>query len=548
MTWAILRAQFWELWRVTCIELLIRFVAPLSLLCMYPFFTPQELPGFTALIFLFNLCASLFSPVLHKLDGNGRFGAYPFPSAFSRPIPAFWLAITPLAWLISTNVILYLGLTGVAGKILGVPFPVIPVLPIILLGTVVLTLDAWSVGQHMARCMGTLALIFASWVWLVPRLPLRIPPVFQPAPFREEFGQSIAGYVFALVGGIVFTARCVNSIRELRSGEAEDAWKWQSIIAKLIPLEFDRTTRFRSPFHAQIWFEFRRAWERTVATTCAGLILLVLATSALVLTSNRSSVPVLLWLLVIVIPFLLSPLTLHALLGIKRSGSISWLSIYDATRPIYVSASIALKTATSLSLALAMSLVFAVTAFLCGLFAVPDSVFELAHSILARMSAQPVHSVLLAVRGLATLIFIHLTWILAVSSLWYSATKGRRALFPILGVQVCVSLVLILPFLQESTGFQLMPLVRLCMFGCGGYLIATTALSLYRAIRLGFLRGYQVIVIVAVWVLLLADSRSTLVGLSAFGMSPLVLVVGFLCLPVASFAWAPLSLATARNQ
>lgn len=548
MTWAILRAQLWELWRVTRLELLIRLLAPLTLLIAWPFVKPQEIPAFAALILLCNLCVSSFSPVLHKLDGNGRFGAYPFPSAFARPIPAFWLAVTPLAWLVSTNVALYLGLTGVAGKVLGVPFPVLPVLPVIILGTVVLTIDMWSVGRFMTRLLGSMSLVIASWVCIAPLLPLRVPLIFHAVPIPVEPGPSAVESIITIAAAMGFAACCVNGIREQRCNEAGDTMPWQTSLSKFMPLTLERTTRFRSPLHAQIWFELRRAWERTLAMICIGLLVLVMATSVLAITSNRSSVAVLLWVWVIAIPFVLSPITLHALLGVRRSGSISWLSLYDATRPISVSASITLKTAAALVLTLAMSIAFAVAALLCGLCAVPDSVLELAHSILTRMSEHPAQGVYLAVRGFATLVVVHGTWILAVGSLFYSATRGRRTLYMILGVQVCVSLVIILPFLQELTGLELMPLMHLCMLGCGGFLIGATALGLYRAVRLGHLRGYQVVLIVAVWALLLFGMRPTFVGLPAFGISVFVLVTGFLCLPVASFAWAPLSLAAARNQ
>jgi hypothetical protein len=117
---------------------------------------------------------------------------------------------------------------------------------------------------------------------------------------------------------------------------------------------------------------------------------------------------------------------------------------------------------------------------------------------------------------------------------------------------VAVAISLALPVAEALTGWKLAGIARACQLLWGVFFIGSTTWSLWRARRERLYSLPWLCCTTGAWALLLAAlaGAARYAGAELPDLTPYttVLVVGLLTIPLASVAWAPLSLAALRHQ
>ena len=547
MNSTIVRTQLWELWRLTRLELLLRLLTPLAYLCLSIY-----LPVLEGVVFFGIVLTSVTSQLwLQSFDQRQR-GGFPFILNFTQPVPTRWLVGVPMAWLLISNGLLYMGLVFIAQLILPTSYPGWTMLPFLLTVSACLAMTTWSTTRVGERAVVTVGMAFVLAFWLRPRLVLMDPLAAEPQSLRYimEFTLLENG-ILAMVTAIAI-GLTIFFVRNQRCGESH------SVVGERASRMYqnreirERRHPFSSGVRAQAWFEWRRVRGRAMAAVFTGLASMVFFTWLLGDDREGEAFGAL-WSIYLYAMLALILLVTEGVLGMKYRAKVLRLSVYEATQPISVGNSIVLKLGVTAGVALVSSVVLFFGGVCCAAVLMSIDDVERAMTTAQELSwAETYSGVGYGFAALVAYLLTCLTAILLAMSLGYSAPwiEKHRAL-PVFGT-LFILFPMFLRAVEALLKWDLRFLEEAYLLAWGILLIAATLFSMRAVIRMGIYRPTPVAKIVALWVVCVVLLGRQVVqhnpALSSLSMYAVIFVCGLCCIPIGSLAWASLSLAAQRNQ
>ena len=551
MSISILRVQLWELWRMTGMEFPVRFLMPLGLMWALTLLLGSASVFITNFAFEIVLLSSLVSVLwvnaFRQQSGTG----FPFAHWFSRPVSAIWLVAVPLGWLVFTNAFIYVAVVIGMGVLFDIRLPGLQFLPVVVAATFGVALISWGSRHLAARAIAATGLGGVGLWWLVPRIA-SVEDLVAVVPSRLADSLSLAPAEYGVLG-LVATACALLTIlfvRQQRIGTARGQIQDSGMQAAIDRPILNPRRAFRSPEEAQRWFEYRRTTRRSMIVLAVGLGVMVL--SVLPGSTGRLMLPfIALWSISLCLtPLALLFCTVEAVLGVRYRGHVARLSIFDATQPVAIRDAVRLKLGIIVRVMLGGCAVIVLGAVCCVVVLMEDGGVIVPLPGIDDSNGQL--AALWTVIGLILVLPVVATLALLTMSLGYGGDYLRERQ----GSVLIFMLVLIAPMkihmVENLTGWNLQVLSGLFLCAAGLSLVGVTVFSIRRAERAGHCGPWQLIGIAGGWALLLAFLfRLAVVSgieISNVPVPWLVFLVGLLCIPVASVALAPLSLAAARHQ
>ncbi len=550
MNSTLLRAQLWELWRLTRLELLLRLLTPLPFLflCLY-------LPIFEGLVYLSIVLTSVTSQLWLQSFDQRQQGAFPFILNFTQPVPTGWLVGVPMAWLLITNCLIYLGLVWVAQLILPMSYPGWTMLPFLLTVSACLAMATWSTTGFGERAVVTIAMAFVLAVVFRPIL-LAMDP-WATEPDTRGYGMEytpLENGVMAVVAAIAIGVT-IFFVRKQRCGD------YHSVVGERMSRVYqdresgERRHPFSSGVRAQIWFELRRVRVRALAAVFTGLASMAFFTW--LLNDDRDGVAFgALGAIHCFAMLALILLVTEGVLGMKYRAKVLRLSVYEATQPLSVGSSIVLKLGVILSVAAVGSVVLLLGGICCASVLISIDGIERAMTRMVELSWTEISVVGYGFAALVAYLLAYLlaclTAILLAMSLGYSAPwiEKHRAL-PVFGT-LFILFPMFLRVVEALLKWDLRYLEEAYLLAWGVLLIAATLFGMRAVLRMGIYGPTPVTIIVVLWVVCVVllgrqvlQHNPAFVSLSVYAV---VFVCGLCCIPIGSLAWAPLALAAQRNQ
>jgi hypothetical protein len=268
---------------------------------------------------------------------------------------------------------------------------------------------------------------------------------------------------------------------------------------------------------------------------------------------DAESIMAILWAASVVIaPLALLGVTVNGVLGLKYNGADSGLAIYEAIRPVTVSQNIRQKLALILAITLPGWAVIALGASVSAVLLNPGLLRDLSQSLSpsSNLFLLRAAGAIAGVGLLATATCI--AFALLLMSAGYVAPRLKEHPVACWVFAVAVAISLALPVAEALTGWKLAGIARACQLLWGVFFIGSTTWSLWRARRERLYSLPWLCCTTGAWALLLAAlaGAARYAGAELPDLTPYttVLVVGLLTIPLASVAWAPLSLAALRHQ
>lgn len=551
MNTTILRAQIWSLFRLTWLELLVRFLTPLLL--VYAITRTTGIVDYFAGTLLLEclLVSSLTSLLWLKSFEQRAPGAFPLHLGFVHPLSDFWLAALPLGWLLLTNALLYVALASVTQLILGHPFPVLSMIPFILLATAGIAMLAWSSTRFVERVIGAILLGFIMFQWFQGRLSVLDSVSVAPLDWASAFRSTPRELMLGLNGALLFSILCILSIRRQRHGDTEPLVGWRDLFSNSFSERLERRTGFTSTRSAQGWFEYRRAGFRGVGITLVAIFMLAIGLSA---TTGGADLfgGILFYSALSFFPLVLVVAVTEAVLGLNYRGHTARLSPYEATLPRTESASILLKLEVALGITLAGWGACGLTVLAMIVALDPQILGQLLSESMAKLADQTPNIAMWIAIGFALFVATSAATILVVVSLGYFTPRLKTHIVPAVLLTLCAKVPIYLNIIQDRTGNDLQLLFDLSLVGWGVFLVGVTAFSLHKLHQGGHSGKLFILGCTFCWTVLLAMALKLSLdgGFDPFQVRLPVacFAMGLLSIPLASVAWAPLSLAALRHQ
>lgn len=564
---AMLRAQLWEQWRISRLELLIRMLFAGAILILLSVAivnvddaVNQVLRGI--LIFIIGF-AALFSASWTSEFDRRQLG-FTYRLGFARPIATGQLVIVPIFYSLCWSLIFYIG--GALAIYLPTGFTLPLVGPSAIIACTVCTLiaGAWMPTRIEGRIIGMVGAVAATVGWL----GLRDYCSNDPDPILLSIGKAgyfdLAWYEYlglVIVGSLSIWAT-IKSVDLQRHGEAllssiSNSRLIRVDVRSLNPtsaesntsqavtspsIESVRWLSFKSRSGAQTWYEVRRS----APLLLAACLILPTALFAFLCINVHWELAPRVWLgALVVVPIVFQLLAADSTLGITHKQGLVCLSPFDATRPMRCDQLIGIKVLVVFGWSLCGFLLIAIFA---GLFALLSGEYEYwLRDFRTIQGAVGNVSLVWWVVGVIDLLFIFLssTTLLFAQALWMSRypqvlLAGSLLLLAHVGL-----------FAWDAAHGWPWEL----WWRCYGYVlpaavIVGSLIALVLAIRAGYLGKLYFGMALGAWLVYVAST----VGLLASSSPPqpiafVAYLVGaaLLIVPLASAAFAPLALAAHRH-
>ena len=569
MNTAILRAQLWELWRLSRLEIAYRtggvLIGALALHGTCTLLMDQ--PGFTEIyiiamsfaylvIFLAACTPFFYSAALVVSDDWRHF----LKAQYSKPVSTLQLLGVALVYDVSTRLACHGVLACFFQRLFGLNYPIASVvLFAAVTGAALFCLAASYVGPW--TFLATLAaLASVLLVVLFHGAGGNNYILDGPEAWHELFTFFATEYIAMALLTVGVAALAARAVDRQRHDTPRD--RGRRVSPRILPsVRADiRQTPFPSAFRAQLWMEIRR-----VSEVCLAGVLVLLFFFAMSFASAMGNLPPIyngfIWLLT----FLVSPMVFilggaGALSGMKARAGTASLSTFEATQAMPLGARLGLKVAVVFCAHLAGSLIFLAAALLAWhLYPAPAlaGLEKLLAGPGALLAAGGAPRVILA--GLVVFSTLSLTFIL-LSLAGFYGTRGtddaslstRRDLAFILAVVVYTFLAVV----EVASSWDFTTFWILNAWVAAITLIAFTLRNLQKLFRAHLVARPTFVVVALVWLaFVVAAAWLCVVGEKAGArwnvfenIHLLVFCVGLSFIPLASFAWAPLSLAARRSQ
>ncbi|MBX3178463.1 MAG: hypothetical protein KF886_13970 [Candidatus Hydrogenedentes bacterium] len=497
---------------------------------------------------LSSLVSVLWVNAFRQQGGKG----FPFALWFSRPVSAIWLVSVPLAWLVLANALVYLAIAIGMGVLFDIQFPGLPFLPVVVTATLGIALISWGGRGLPERAIAAAGFGGVGLWWLVPRIAsVEILSVVEPERLVDNLSLSPAEYGVLGLVATVCPILILLLVRQQRIGVAGGLLEDTGVSGAVDRPMSSGVRAFRSPEDAQSWFEYRRTARRSLFVLAVGLGVMVLSALS-ILTGGLMLPVVVIWSTSLCLtPLALLFCTVEAVLGVRYRGHVARLSVFDATQPVAIRDAVRLKLGVIVRVMLGSCAVLMLGAVCCVVVLMEDG--DGIGPLIAEI--EDANGLLVALWSICALILV-LPVVAMAALLTMSLGYGGDYLREKQGPVLVFLLVLIAPMkthmVENLTGWNLQVLSVLCLYAAGLSLVGVTMLSVRRAERAGHCGPWQLIGIAVGWALLLAFvfrlAIMSGVEIPQLPLPWLVFLAGLLCIPIASVALAPLSLAAARHQ
>ena len=553
MNKTILKVQLWELWRLTRLELLFRFLLPIVMFYALGAMVGGhfQLLNVVALfgILLASLTSGLWLASFRQIEGGG----FSLSLGYPRPLSSFQLVSVPLLWLTGSNVLVYLALATAFFQFFGVRPVGVAELPLVLFASVAMATLSWATHRIGERVLAAVLLGGGAVFWLSKRtesLEFLNPLTLGMGDFvtRSE------GIILLLMTALMWIA-AIYFLHLQRSGEmrpSRAAAKLQGFGEQVLA---ERTTGFLGPLHASLWFELRRAGGRALYVLGGGLVLM-LGSGVLVGATEMTSMVNALWVASLCItPLALLLVTNESVLGLRYRGHTSSLSVFEATQPDTVGRNVLMKTGISMGLTWTGSMVVVLAALGCtGYFG--GDVWDDAYSELIDAMKVSFDVAVIWLGGLLTALIIFAalcaTAALLTMSFGYLIPRAEEHRSVGNALFAGVFIPIMAPILGSLFQWDLIWVGKLGALAWGMSLVVVALLSLWRCARAGHYSVAFLVLVVLSWGGLLAAlwgfAVNTSIDLPKTNLYGYILLAGLLCVPPASLAWASLSMAALRSR
>lgn len=344
-------ALIWEVWQVSRLELLVRFLSLLGLACILRLLVrdmdPVQQQAVRGLVTIMLLFGAAFSVAwLGELDRE-RSG-FSFRLGFTRPVSTSRLVVVPMLFMIASSALYYL-LSALAIRVIWqMQIPMIG--PMLLVSVVVACFIAatWSPSSLPAKIGAFAAMFFviAAVFFVFHRSNNTSLPIVLAIGNPEYLSFGISGLLAGLFVVATAIAISVYAVDHQRHGESLKLvnFKFAGWLPGRSQSNAISKEPFASRFTAQFWYEYRKFGALVLGISVAlPLALLAALVSAEFLNPAWEDSPTI-WVVVIVIcPFFYQIVAATEAVGLrKRNGSIR-LSAFDASRSLRNDALIAIK-------------------------------------------------------------------------------------------------------------------------------------------------------------------------------------------------------------
>ncbi|MEZ6138238.1 MAG: hypothetical protein R3C53_25415 [Pirellulaceae bacterium] len=362
-------AMFWELWRVSRYDLLLRFGGAITMLILMAALASNlndvESATFQSIVqglalMLLSVAAVCSTTWMGDLDNQNT--GYTFRLGFTRPISNFQLVCVPMAYSVLVAMVGYLSSAYFAQTIFGLYLPTFSVA--ILLGWIVciFTSVTWASTHALEKLIG----LFAALLAIIGAFALRhsfrdeSQPILLAIGSSDYFRLNWIEYLGLALTATAAIAATVQSVQRQRYGEG---LRWLLVPARVwqVVMENRALTTFtkrldawmhirnpRGPLVAQFWFEARRSGH--IVHAAIFFTLLAFAFIALVPLLNATWGGVhsaRMWVgCILCCPLLYQILATDPLAGLQRRQGAAVLSAFDATRPLRGDQLMAIKLVT----------------------------------------------------------------------------------------------------------------------------------------------------------------------------------------------------------
>ena len=565
----IIKAQLWELWRLTRLEIAYRTggVLILALGQHIACTLLMDQPGFNEiyiiamslayLVMFLTACTPFFySPVLVMSDDWRHF----LKAQYAKPVSTFQFLGVALVYDVSMRLACHVGLACAFQFLFGLNFPIAGVV-----------LFAAVTGAAMF-CLA--ASYYGPWTFLATLAALAsvlLAVLFHGArgnyyildgaeSWHELFSFHATEYiVMALltVGVAVFAWRAVDHQRHDTA-----RGRGRRILPRILSnvRAGIRQTPFPSSYRAQLWMELRR-----ISEVCLAGVLVLLVFLAMSFASVIGNAPPMYNGMIWLLTFLLTPMVLivggaGALSGMKARGGTASMSTFEATQAIPLAAGLGLKVAVVFCAHLAGSLILLAAVLLAWQF-YPAGALAGLEKILsgpgALLAAGGAPQVVFA--GLIVLSTLSLTLILLSLAGFYGTQRADDASAPArkdLAIVIAVLAYPSLAIIDVISSWDFTTFWILSAWAAAVALITLTLRNLHKLLRTNLVARptfavaalvWLVFVVAAAWLCVISEKAGARWNVFD-NIHLLVFCAGLSFIPLGSFAWAPLSLAARRSQ
>ncbi len=343
------QAICWELWRTSRMSFAMSIGGMSGLAVAFQGLIAEanqdgSFDALRGVIIILILATSMFSMFwLRELSTEGH--SFTFRLGFTRPVSTRLLVLLRLTWAVVGAMLCYGIPITVFGLICDKPMPLFG--PMLIIGSAVTCFIAatWIPMTIVERSIGAgvVTLGFSFFLFEYHRHSGATDPyvlaIGEPGYFNLGWRSSLV-LLCAMMGGAVLT---VVGVDRQRHGSKATLIGVGRALAGMVTRTKATTevAAFRSPTHAQLWFDFRRCAPRVLAVAAVGpLVIFALVKWALWMHTKQQSgfvsawegAPVAWGLGLLVCPFVYQPLGVDAVLGLRVRENVIRFSSFDATR------------------------------------------------------------------------------------------------------------------------------------------------------------------------------------------------------------------------
>lgn len=544
-------AQLWEIWGRHQWSFALQGVAFLACLgfVRWKAASPSEIGGTILLLATFGGFVTAYLHLLMSfgyVEADARTVKVGFPGRlFLKPVSTARLVAVPMVCGGMVTLIVFLAWANWILRPLGV----LAGFDLLWIGLVQLSFFWWlqALGWSLPPMPGrSLVILLAGIGHLLPGL------------MPQMFPDLHTGWRWLVLGLLVFTAWTIAGfgLSLMRRGAWDDPARFASLWNRLRPARSPtRRKKFRSAFHAQLWLEWNRQGILLPAIS-GGIALVVFPMIFLIqkqlgeADSGGAPEPILLPIVALVLPMLLSGAVASAMAKFDPLQPSGELPIYITVRPMTNGGFVVVKLAMALlASALACLLIWGAAAFWITLIG--------SGVVFAKVSAAIPNGLSFLIRAVPLMFtLVLLTWKNLVAGIgvgltgrsWITGLSG----FGRIAFKVGIGVLVIAAKFDADLQKTLLRCLPAALVAGLALKIALSSAAFYHGLRREAITGGAVGWIVGGWALggifLAAYSASICHALGKTTLWPQIAMTGFLLLPLADLAIAPLAMTWNRHR
>lgn len=562
-------ALFWELWRTSWTELLLRtgsmcaFVLVITGLRQTRI-SPPEIQVLTGVLVMMLIAVAVSSQSwILQLDRSQS--GFSFRSGFVRPVSTLALVAVPVVFMLASAIVCFVVPAVFFDWLMDTPVPLWGPLPMICCATVAFTAASWSPGTIGGKLTAVISLATGATVLILMAHRGQTEPWLMAMGRPDHFQLAWPCYVLMFAtAGVAFVVT-VHAVERQRHGD--DSWlagKLQWLLQGLPGRRVARTNveqesavatttllasgrEFRSSVMAQFWYEFRQYGRRTMLIGALAPLAVAVIVGGNALFNPRGEAPVV-WLIALVVcPIVFQIIGIDGAVGLRPVRGVLVHPVFDALRPLssvrLMEIKLIVVAASSLAGWMCMLLACCLYALVTGNFAVWLQAVGTFAGIL-RDAPWWTWGVLVSSAGL---MLIGTTSLLMALWLWM---PFHPRIFGSLSATGFVGILLL--SWDARHGWTLAPFWMTCAYLVPSVMICGCLFALWRAGQSGMLQTRLFAVAVAVWLMNLAATAIALQTLAPGRQVPLPALalptaVLLLIAPLTATALAPLALNQHRH-